>query len=147
LDQSVMLGPFLWGERARSRCVLWAPGIHGGKVIAEHDGYGRLPDPVLHRRTLELDAESRMLTIGDDIVAQGAHQVAVYFQLAEDAAVSTERPNRYRIDTPGGTVILDVEVKLTVEIMRSSKNRIGGWVSVGQPRKTPSTTLIARCLR
>ena len=144
LDQSVMLGPFLWGERARARCILWAPGIHGGKVIAEHDGYGRLPDPVLHGRSLELDAESRMLTIGDDIVAQGAHQVAVYFQLAEDAAVTMKRPNLYRIDLAGGTVVLEVDVKLTVEILRGSENPIGGWVSRGYHRKTPSTTLIAR---
>jgi len=85
-----------------------------------------------------------MLTIGDDIIAQGAHQVAVYFQLAEDAVVSTERPNLYRIDLSGGTLVLEVDVQLTVEILRGSENPIGGWISRGYHRKTPSTTLIAR---
>src|SRR5262249_12423173 len=63
LDQSVMLGPFLWGARAQARCVAWEPRKQGGKVIGEHDGYTRLTDPVLHRRTLELDGHSRILSI------------------------------------------------------------------------------------
>ena len=28
-DQSVMLGPFLWGARAQARCIAWEPGIQG----------------------------------------------------------------------------------------------------------------------
>ena len=68
----------------------------------------------------------------------------MYFQLAEDAAVTMKRPNLYRIDLPGGTVVLEVDVKLSVEILRGSENPIGGWVSRGYHLKVPSTTLIAR---
>jgi uncharacterized heparinase superfamily protein len=120
LDHSVMLGPFLWGPRAHARCVAWEPRIQGGKVIGEHDGYTRLADPVLHRRTLELDAESRILTIYDDIVARGTHGIAVYFHLAENADMSTERPNRYRIAVAGGTVVLEMDAQLAVEVLRGA---------------------------
>src|SRR6266496_1979851 len=102
-----MLGPFLWGPRAQARCIAWEPGIQGGKVLGEHDGYKRLADPVMHRRTLELDAESRVLTILDDIVAKGTHEIAMHFHLAEGAVMSTEQPNRYRIAVAGGAVVLE----------------------------------------
>jgi hypothetical protein len=144
LDQSVMLGPFLWGAGASARCVLWEPSVDGGRVVGEHDGYRRLTDPVLHRRTLSLHAESGVLTIRDDIVAQGNHDLAWYFHLAEDAAVSAEHPNRYRIHVPGGTVTLEVDLQLAVDMLTGSEDPIGGWVSRGYHRKVPSTTLIAR---
>lgn len=144
LDQSVMLGPFLWGPRAHARCVTWEPGIQGGKVIGEHDGYTRLADPVLHRRTLELDERSRILTIHDDIAASGTHEIAAYFHLAEDALVSAEGLNRYRIAVGDGKVTLEVDAHLSVEVLTGSEEPIGGWVSRGYHRKVPSTTLVAR---
>ena len=144
LDQSVMLGAFLWGLRAHARCMVWEPRIQGGKVTGEHDGYTRLADPVLHRRTLELNECSRVLTIQDDIVASGIHEVATYFHLAEDALLSVERPNRYGIAVRGGTVTLEVDTRLTVDVLTGAHEPIGGWVSRGYHRKVPSTTLIAR---
>jgi hypothetical protein len=144
VDQSVMLGPFLWGARAHSQCILWEPSMEGGKVIGEHDGYRRLPDPVLHRRTLSLDAEVRTLTIRDDVLARGHHDIAIYFHLAEDAVVSTDRPNRYRIGIPGGAVMLEIDAQLAVETLRGSEDPIAGWVSRGYHRKVPSVTLVAQ---
>ena len=143
-DQSVMLGPFLWGPRAHARCIAWEPRPQGGKVIGEHDGYTRLADPVLHRRTLELDERSRTLTIQDDIEASGPHEIAAYFHLAEEAVLSLEGPNCYRIAVGGGRVRLEVDARLRVDVLTGSDEPIGGWVSRGYHRKVPSTTLIAR---
>ncbi len=144
LDQSSMLGPFLWGVRAQARCVAWAPRMQGGRVVGEHDGYVRLADPVVHRRTLDLDGPARALTIQDDIVARGSHEIAAYFHLAEDVRVSKERPNCYRLAVGGGTMALEVDGRLTVQILSGSERPIGGWVSRGYHRKAASTTLIAR---
>jgi hypothetical protein len=144
LDQSEMLGPFLWGSRAHARCIAWEPRPQGGRIVGEHDGYTRLADPVLHRRTLELDERLRTLTIQDDIVASGPHEIAAYFHLAEDALLSIERPNRYTISVVGGTVRLEVDARLTVEILTGNGEPIAGWVSRGYHRKVPTTTLTAR---
>jgi heparinase II/III-like protein len=144
LDQSVMLGSFMWGPRARARCIAWEPRNQGGKVIGEHDGYTRLADPVLHRRTLELDEHSRILTIQDDIVAGGPHEIAAYFHLAEDVLVVAERPNRYRIAVRGGIVTFELDPRLAVELLSGSEEPIAGWVSREYHRKVRSTTLIAR---
>jgi hypothetical protein len=113
-------------------------------VIGEHNGYTRLTDPVVHRRTLDLDERSRILTIQDDIVANGTHEIAVHFHLAEDALVSAERPNRYKIEVGGGTVALEMDAHLGVDVVKGGDEPIGGWTSRGYHRKVPSTTLIAR---
>jgi len=43
--QSEMLGLFLWGARARARCLRFEPAPGGGELVVEHDGYARLADP------------------------------------------------------------------------------------------------------
>jgi len=144
-NQSAMRGPFLWGARAGAKCVTWEPTSEGGRVVGEHDGYRRLADPVLHRRTLSLEADQGVLTICDDIVAHRMHEISMYFHLAEDASVSVEGANRYRIDVARGTATFEIDAQLTVETLRSSEGPIGGWVSRGYHRKVPSTTLVARC--
>jgi hypothetical protein len=144
LDQSAMLGPFLWGSRAQARCVAWEPGAEGGRVSGEHDGYRRLPDPVVHRRTLDLDAPARVLTVRDDLVARGTHEVAAYFHLAEDVVVSPEGAHRFTLDVGHGVVTLEVDPRFQVSLLRGSEEPIGGWVSRHYHVKVPSATVVAR---
>ena len=144
-NQSVMLGPFLWGRRAKARCLAWKPSDHGGMVTGEHDGYARLPDPVIHRRTLELNGPNRRLTILDKIIARGRHKVDLYFHLAENCRVFASGPNCYEVDVGPGKVIIQLDPRLSVETLTGSENPIGGWVSRGYHRKKASTTLIGRC--
>jgi len=145
-DQSSMLGPFLWGQRARARCVVFRQGGPGvpALVIGEHDGYSRLSDPVVHRRALELNAESRTLTVRDDVIARGGHGVALYFHLAEDCQVTPEAENRFEIAVGGGRLRLRIDPRLTVQLLTASQDPIAGWVSRGYHRKAPGVTLVGR---
>jgi uncharacterized heparinase superfamily protein len=143
-DQSTMEGPFLWGQRAHSRCVAWEPAADGGRVSGEHDGYERLPDPVRHRRILELGGSPPILTITDEIVAKGAHDVEVAFHLAETADGVPCGPKCYEIRTSKGAARLTFDVELGVEVLRATEPPTGGWVSRGYHRRAPSTTLVGR---
>jgi Heparinase II/III-like protein/Heparinase II/III N-terminus len=143
-DQSTMEGPFLWGRRAKARGLEWAPGTQGGRVSGEHDGYTRLADPVMHRRILELDGRSRVLTIRDEIRARGRHEVAVYFHLSEICRIAGAESNRYRIAVGRKAVTLVVDSRLSVETLTGSEDPIGGWVSRGYHQKAAATTLVAR---
>ena len=144
-DQSEMLGPFLWGRRASARCIEWKPDEFGGLVVGEHDGYRKLRDPVIHRRTLRLDSRKRELTIRDDIIAKGCHDLEVRLHLAEHCALGPDGDNRFTIDVGPGSVTMALDPRLSVETLHGSEDPIGGWVSRGYHQKTPSTTLIGRC--
>jgi len=144
-DQSQMLGPFLWGTPANARCLGWEPNDQGGRVTGEHDGYTTLKDPVTHRRTLELDGEKRILTVRDDIIARGRHELALYFHLAEHCQLTPAGANRYEVDTGPGSVIIELDPRLAVRTVTGSEDPIAGWVSRGYHHKVASTTIIGRC--
>jgi hypothetical protein len=113
--------------------------------MGEHDGHARLADPVVHHRTVELDGLKRELTVRDDILTRGKHDVEVYFHLAENCRVTQAAPNRYEVDVGPGGVTIELGPRLSVRTLCGSEDPIGGWVSRGYHRKTPSTTLIGHC--
>jgi hypothetical protein len=143
-DQSLMEGPFLWGRRAQARCLSWEPRRSGGRIVAEHDGYTRLPDPVRHRRTLELDAQAGTLLIVDEIEAAGEHEIALHFHFAEDCRLEPEAPSRVRVAFGGGALLLELDPRLALAIAESGEDPIAGWVSRGYHRKAPAPELTAR---
>jgi hypothetical protein len=143
-DQSEMLGLFLWGKRAKARCLSWESSDVGGKVAGEHDGYTHLKDPVIHRRTLELDGRWRVLVVHDDIVARGRHEISVWFHLAEHCLPSPAGGNRFLVNTGHGMIELELDSRLQVESFRGSQNPISGWVSRGYHQKEPSTAIVGR---
>ncbi|UCD51800.1 MAG: alginate lyase family protein [Phycisphaerales bacterium] len=144
-DQSEMLGLFLWGRRARARCLAWEPSETGGRVTGEHDGYRRLDDPVTHRRTLALDGGARLLTVRDEIEAQGRHNVQICLHVAERCEVRPAGENRFAVDVGPGVVTIEMDRQLAVETYRGSEDPIFGWVSRGYHQKEAGTTLVGRC--
>lgn len=75
-------------------------------VEAEHRGYLRLPDPVLHRRLLLLNKRTRRILIEDHLEGRGPHRLEFFFHLApgteafvEDdlSAACRSGPVRFRI--------------------------------------------------
>ncbi len=143
-DQSVMLGPFMWGHRGKGRCIDWNQTLEGIKVVGEHDGYVRLKDPVMHRRTLDLDTGSRILTIRDEIMAKGSHEIGINFHLSEECVISNGRSNQYEIDVKGRKITLELDTELSVETLKGNVDPIGGWVSKGYHQKVPSTSIMGR---
>jgi Heparinase II/III-like protein/Heparinase II/III N-terminus len=144
VDQSTMEGPFLWGQRARARCLSFEPRKDGGRVSGEHDGYRRLADPALHRRTLELGGSLPVLVVTDEILAQAPHDVAIHFHVAETAEVTPAGERSFDIRVEGGVARLTFDEALRVELLRGSLDPLAGWVSRGYHRRSPSTTLLAR---
>jgi uncharacterized heparinase superfamily protein len=70
-DSSQPGGPFLWTQHAATR-TLFAD-ADAGVVIAEHDGYESLEDPVSHRRTVLALGEGESIVVIDRLEARGAH--------------------------------------------------------------------------
>ena len=145
LDQSEMLGRFLWGRKAKARCLCWEPSDIGGKAVGEHDGYTWLRDPVIHRRTLELNGREHLLVVRDEIEACDKHEIALYLHLAEHCTANPAGANRFLVDVGGGSVEIELDPRLQTELLRGREDPIHGWVSRGYHQKTASTTLVGRC--
>jgi hypothetical protein len=141
LDQSEMLGPFMWGQRARAWCRDWRPAAAGGSLEGAHDGYARLADPVEHTRRIELDGDARVLTITDRLAMRGEHALSAYFHFSETCQVAASG-SAIEAVTPSGSVTLEADPRLTVTILRGSTDPIGGWVSRAYHRKTAATTVV-----
>jgi hypothetical protein len=144
VDQSTMRGPFMWSTRATARCLHWEPGESGGSIMAEHDGYTRLNDPVVHRRTINLDGNTGTLVLRDEIAARGSHDVELCFHLAETCSLRQVQPNIFDITVNGGRVRLELDARLLPELLTASNQPTGGWVSRGYHRKAPTTTLVGK---
>ncbi len=143
-NQSVMLGPFLWGKKAATRCLSWDPSPEGGKLVGEHDGYLRLPDPVTHRRTIALnvnDDSTRTVTINDEIKAIATHTIRIFYHFAPDCVVEEIGKNHYCISLGNLKVSFKLDAVLNVHILHGSEQPIGGWFSPGYHCRRACPTL------
>lgn len=143
IDQSVPLGPFMWGARAGTACLDWRPALPAMRVSGEHDGYTRLADPVRHRRTVELDAASRQLTIADDLAMEGSHRVMLCLHFAERCDVDCEEGQRLVVRAGGGIARIEIDERLQVTVRRGEDGPGGGWVSRGYHRKSAAARMEA----
>jgi hypothetical protein len=141
-SQSVLLGSFLWGERAAALCTAWEPRADGGAVAGEHDGYRRLTDPVLCRRRLDLSRATRSLVVDDSIAARGVHDVMLCFHLSERCGAFQDGQN-VRIEFGGGRAVLRLDERLAIRMVRGAGAQEGGWVSSGYHRRAPTWTILA----
>lgn len=140
-DQSLITGPFMWGARASVTLLAWEPSDYGGRVAASHDGYRRLPDPVIHSRDMRLDAVARDITIEDALDMQGEHEVRVAFHLSEICSVVHVDGTEVLIDADGRRLRLTLDAKLRVEVLRGSMEPRAGWISRGYHHRAPVCTI------
>lgn len=144
-DQSVMLGPFLWGERAHAECLRWAPDPTGGEVSGQHDGYCRFQDAVRHVRSVTLDGPSGTVAVRDELRAEKRHRYAQYWHLGESCRLVSRQGTLLTIEWDTGRAILMLDERLSVELLRGHDAPIGGWVSRAYHQKAPTTTVVASC--
>jgi hypothetical protein len=79
---------FFIGNEARPRALRWETGPERDLVLAEHYGYQRLREPVLHRRAVEFDKRERCWIIEDALIGDGEHVFSFRFHIADRIEVS-----------------------------------------------------------
>ncbi len=129
-DQSQIGGNFMWTKKAETRCLEWHSDALADRLVAEHDGYRRLPDPVGHRRRMDFDKHTNLLRITDRLDCAGQHHVVRCWHFAEACAVVLDEAGALvtsggvslRISAAGGR---DTRWRL----YRASEEPKAGWVS------------------
>ena len=74
--------PFAIGDEAHPRVVKWETNGELDYVIAEHDGYRRIDQPVTHRRSIRFDKLRRYWLITDSLAGQGHYDCTSRFHCA-----------------------------------------------------------------
>jgi len=140
-DQSVSGGPFLWTDHASTRRLALELGADRERLVAEHDGYRRLTEPVVHRREIEYQRSTRLIRVTDKLRGSSAHRVEIFWHfasecqltLAEETATATRE---------GVVLVLRWPAPLTARLVRGSENPPLGWVSDRFDAKAPTHTLV-----
>ncbi len=144
-SQSQMQGLFLWGRKANARCISWQPQEQGGQVIGEHDGYNRMGDPVMHRRSVNLDAAAGSLEIRDELQCAAAHEVAIWFHVAESCRLVDQQGSCLRFLAGPLLVELKMDPLLTIQTYPGRSGEVAGWISRGYHEIVPALSITGRC--
>lgn len=88
-DQAAPAGPFAWTSIPTTKVERWVRGETFDFLAASHDGYSRLPSPVLHRRCVFRGPEGVWL-VRDHCEGRGLHLAEAFWHFAEDVHLSIE---------------------------------------------------------
>jgi hypothetical protein len=142
VDQAVNGGPFMWLTHPVSTVVAATAAADAPLQSweASHDGYRRLPDPVTHRRRVQLDRDAHRVTVDDWIEAGAEHDVLLAWHFGPEVSVSLDG-SRARLSWPGGGGDMELPGALAWRIHRGETAPPLGWYSHGFGHKEPSAML------
>lgn len=89
--------PFIIGDEAHPRVVRWESGPERDIIIAEHDGYRRLAQPVKHRRSIRFKKCERLWLVEDSLSGEGTHDFRFRFHFAEGLETSVRAEGIARV--------------------------------------------------
>jgi hypothetical protein len=144
IDQSESGGNFMWLRKAQAHCEHWSHATDRDIFIGYHDGYTVLPDPVIHRRKIELIKNDGVLLVEDSLECQREHYIELHWHFSEKCDV--------KID---GRKVLVVQKNVRLEMTmpdsdwnptlhRGQPAPPLGWVAYRFDEKIPSPTIVWR---
>lgn len=75
---------FRMSDKAKPKILFYEENAKQVVFEAEHYGYSKLPQPVIHKRMLVYDKVSKRFEIVDNLVGKGKHLLESYFHLDQD---------------------------------------------------------------
>jgi hypothetical protein len=125
---------WLWRieDDAHPRVLRWESDAQHDLLEVEHDGYCRLPRPVVHRRRIVFDKPRRAWQIDDTLDGQGEHLVELFFHPAVPVEIG-DRTVRLRARDADVLLIPPEGLELRQE---------SGWISRAYGHREPATVLV-----
>lgn len=143
LDQSEMLGPFLWGKRAECRLEEWRVTPETVTVIGSHDGYRKRNVQVTHRRAIELRRGSGEITIVDTLEGDGKHFIEAFFHVSPDCDAEPAGEHAYVLRAGDGELLVHIDAKAGHALRRATDGDPFGWISPSYHVKRPAAVIVA----
>jgi len=83
LNQAETAGPFAWKRLTQTKVEQWIQGPGFDLLVASHDGYQRLAQPVTHRRWV-VSLKSGLYLVRDLVEGKGRHRLDISWHLGQD---------------------------------------------------------------
>jgi hypothetical protein len=148
LDQMDRVGRFLWLPWLTSR-VRAQTRSAGGDIAyweGEHNGYARLPDPIVHRRAVIRLPDERWLIL--DALEGGHHHSYRLHWLLPDLPVTWDAMRgSVCLDTPSGPYQIHLGssgLDRDISLVRASTDDARGWMSRYYLERTPALSVALR---
>jgi hypothetical protein len=136
VSQAVPTSPFSWQHLPRVGTDLWKVGGTFACFQGHHTGYGRLPEPVTHRRSVYY-VKSRFWLIRDLAEGEGEHRLDLFWHFAPGIRLSRQVGNAFMFGINHGPVLS----VLAPEGHSWSQEVNPGWHSPVYGQKEPAAVL------
>jgi Heparinase II/III-like protein/Heparinase II/III N-terminus len=143
-DQSVAGGRFLWCRAAHCQAQSIQMTDDFIEVTGFHDGYSRLIDPVVHRRSIRLFTKTHTLVLTDRIECRKNHDIELSFHFSEKCQVQQVGLTLFIASHGDKCLSFHLDSRLTPHLYYGSESPPLGWVSRTFGIRKPSFILIAR---
>ena len=145
-DQSIPGDRISWKSAAVSRPQRWVTTQWFDLADGEHDGYGRLLDPVTHRRVVFF-VKPDLWVIWDDLRARDRHEIELLMHVMPNCRVDVEPETGGAVLTSpeGGRLTVRVcgegHDERRIDVLAGTEEERGAWFSPGYGVRSPSRTL------
>jgi uncharacterized heparinase superfamily protein len=127
----------LWhlvADHTAPRVLEWSHGDEEDRWEAEHHGYTRLAEPVVHRRSVLFQRSARTWLVRDQLLGRGRHRAELFLHLNPDARV--ERVDDRTVDVSLGKGCVRIRCDDRIEL-------VNGWVAPSYGVRQPAQVLRA----
>jgi hypothetical protein len=135
-DQAIPDGPFAWGGIPRVKKTVWVSGNSFTYFEGFHDGYNRLADPVLHRRSV-FHVAGGLWFVRDVLEGKDIHLIENFWHFAPDVKVQHKNGVVIAQSTPasarkpsGITLFMDQSSAWKIETVEGSVSPVYGLKEV-----------------
>ncbi|MHA1279687.1 MAG: alginate lyase family protein [Candidatus Helarchaeota archaeon] len=143
-NQSTIIGTFMWSHKAKTQVEELKFSKRKDLFIGSHDGYMNLPDPVIHRRKIEVEKNHQIIKITDSLDCENKHFIEVFWHLSEKCQVEFEDYQNVNINLKDMKFMLSIKNSdFKFSKYYGQDDPPLGWVSRSFGTKQPTTTLVA----
>jgi hypothetical protein len=142
-SQALPTGPFQWRDRPVARLREWSTTKDIEVVDADHDAYGRLADPVSHRRRI-IFVRRRYWVVIDDLIGGAPHSIELRYQFAARIHLSERLPLAAAPGQRGeGLWLMPFSTTtFSTAVRYGEEHPASGWVSAQYGKRCPAPVLI-----
>jgi hypothetical protein len=135
-------GPFKWLNPCPARLERWVTLPNLDYACGMHEGYGRLAEPVLHRRRIAFVKPDRWFLL-DDLSGVGTHSLEFFFHFPPDTRLRVEEHSCWAAKNDGRFLII-ADPRVSLHAGGGEENPKQGWYSRDYGHREPAPVLTGK---